>query len=209
MPSLTRKNGTAYSLKNNKDRFFFPHEYQEFEDKLNNKQRHSVIVLLNTGCRIMEARHILVSDCDLRNHRIHVRVTKSKAKKGEKKGRGKTRIIPISTKFSRYLKNYIKDNNLTADDTLKLIGASSLDRGIKKAAKAAGLQHPADFSAHNLRKTLEVWLMSLGVGDLALTAHLGHDIRTAASHYVSPNIFNWKDKNGMRDIIGDLYSERR
>ena len=56
-----------------------------------------------------------------------------------------------------------------------------------------------------LAKTLEVWLMVLGVDSLALTAHIGHDIRTAAQHYVSPDIFSWDDKKKIRLVIGDLY----
>jgi lipid A disaccharide synthetase len=49
--------------------------------------------------------------------------------------------------------------------------------------------------------------MALGVDSLPLTAHLGHDIKTAASNYVSPDIFSWEDKRKIKLIIGDLYEK--
>jgi len=91
LESLTRKNGRGYTLKDNKDRFFFPEEYMKFEDALKPKQKHSVKCLVNTGARINELRHVEVQDCDLESNRIVLRVTKAKAKKKEKKG--KIRII--------------------------------------------------------------------------------------------------------------------
>ena len=61
------------------------------------------------------------------------------------------------------------------------------------------------FSIHNIRKTLEIWLMALGVDGLTITSHIGHSMQTAASHYVSPDVFSWEEKSKMREIIGDLY----
>ena len=106
---------------------------------------------------------------------------------------------------TKYLKKYTLQNKLTDDDYFNILSTPALGIGMKKAAVLAGLNNPNDFSPHNLRKTLEVWLMSLGIGDLPLTAHIGHDIKTAASHYVSPDIFSWEEKRRMREIIGDLY----
>lgn len=79
---------------------------------------------------------------------------------------------------------------------------------LKKASEKAGLKNPRDFSAHSLRKTLETWLMALDVSDMKLVKHLGHDIRTAVSHYLSPDIFNSDQKFKMRQIIGDLYERK-
>jgi len=82
---------------------------------------------------------------------------------------------------------------------------SSLNRAYKKAGKETGIKDYWNISSHTFRKTLEVWLMALGVDGLALTAHIGHDMKTAAQYYVSPDIFSWEDKQKMRMIIGDLY----
>ena len=61
------------------------------------------------------------------------------------------------------------------------------------------------FSVHNVRKTLESWLIARGVDGFKVCAHMGHDPRTAIKNYVSPDIFNFDDRNKIRIIIGDLY----
>jgi len=200
---VLRKNGKEYSLKDNKDRFFFPDEYMKFEEALKPKQKHTVKVLLNTGARINEARNIRVNDIDFINKRIVLRVTKTKAKRKERRGR--IRTIPISTQFSRYLKKYVNDKKLGDEDYIGILSTPAMNIGMKKAAVKSKLKNPTDFSPHNLRKTLEVWLMALGVESLPLVAHIGHDIKTAAQSYVSPDIFSWDEKKKIRMIIGDLY----
>lgn len=201
--SVTRKNGRAYTLKDNKDRFFFPEEYTAFEDQLKPKQKFCVKFLINTGARIKEASNVKVEDCDTQRNRIVLRVTKTKASKGETKG--KVRIIPISSQFAKYLARYIKDNNLKGDDYLGFLSNAALNIAYKKAGRESNLKNYGDISSHSFRKTLETWLMALGVDSLALVAHIGHDMRTAAQHYVSPDIFSWEDKRKIREIIGDLY----
>lgn len=74
------------------------------------------------------------------------------------------------------------------------------------ALQRAGIKDFYMFSIHNIRKTLEVWLMSLGVDGLVLTAHFGHDMKTAAQHYVSPDILSFEERKQIRMIVGDLYS---
>jgi len=201
--TFIRKDGKKYTFKDDKNRFFFPDEYMKFEDKLKKKQKHTVKVLLNTGARIKEAQHIKVNDIDFINRRIVLRVTKSKAIKGEKRGR--IRTIPISTQFSKYLKKYVEKNKLSPESYIGILSRFAMNQAMKKAALKAGLKNPEDFSPHTLRKTLEVWLMALGVDALPLTAHIGHDIKTAAAHYISPDVFSWEEKKKMREIIGDLY----
>lgn len=203
LKSITRKNNLKYTLKDNQHRFFFPDEYMKFEDELKNKQKFSVRFLINTGARINEARHVKVEDCDLERKRIVLRVTKVKAKKGEKAPR--PRIIPISSQYAKYLKKCVIEANLKPTDVLGILSNPALNLAYKKAAQKAGIRDYWNVSSHTFRKTLEVWLMALGVDSLALTAHIGHDIKTAAQYYVSPDIFSWEDKTKMREIIGDLY----
>ena len=205
MQQIKRKNGRIYTIKENKDRFFFPKEYMKFEDQLKKKQKHSVKIQINTGARVMELQNIKVEDCFLDQKRIVLKVTKAKAKKGEKKG--KQRIIPISTHFSKYLKRYIKEKNLRPEDKIGVLSTPALNIGIKLAAKRAGIKDYQNFSSHNLRKTLECWLMALGTQDSSLLAHFGHDRKTAMSAYVSPDIFSFEEKQKMRMIINDLYQK--
>lgn len=202
--SLTRKNGRTYTLKSDSNRFFFPKEYMSFEDKLKPKQKFSVRFLINTGARIMEAQNVKVEDIDFINKRIFLRVTKKKSAKKERIGRQRT--IPISTQFARYLKKHIIEKKLNPGDYLGILSNSALNLAYKKAGKQTGIKDYQNISSHTFRKTLEVWLMALGVDSLPLTAHIGHDVKTAAKYYVSPNIFSWEEKKQMREIIGDLYS---
>jgi len=198
---LTLKNGKTYTLKNDPNRFFYPTEYMKTYDLLKSKQKHTITCLINTGARINEIRNVKVEDIDFINRRMVLRVTKTKAKKHEHRGR--IRTIPLSTSFVKYLKKYCKDKNST--DYLDILSTPAFNIGLKKATTAAKLNNPRDFSAHTLRKTLETWLMALDVDSMKLIAHIGHDIRTAAQHYVSPDIFSFKEKGMMREIIGDLY----
>ena len=205
LKSIMRKSGRSYTIRPNRDRFFYPKEWGRFYDALKKPQKFTFDFLINTGARINEARHVKVGDIDLDNKRIILRVTKVKAKKGEKNPRPRT--IPISTQFSKKLKKYISDKKLSNDDYLGIRSTPAANIAMKKALQKAEIKDWYMFSVHNIRKTLEIWLMSLGVDALPLTAHLGHDIRTAASHYVSPDIFSWDEKTQMRTIIGDLYQK--
>jgi len=202
-----RSDGRPYTKKDNVNRFFYPDEYMKFEDSLKDKQKHSVKCLINTGARIDELQHVQVRDFvynpDGRS-RIILRKTKTKRRKGEF-GSGKPRDIPLSKPFAKYLFNYIKENKLTEESRLNILSNAALKIAYGKAAKKAGIRDYWNISSHTFRKTLEVWLMALGVDSLPLVAHLGHDLRTAASHYVSPDVFSWEDKRKIRQIIGDLY----
>lgn len=199
--SLTLSDGRVYTVRNNRDRFFYPNEWGKFFDQLKAKQKIAFDILLNTGARINEARHIQVGDIDFVNKRIILRVTKTKAKKGEKNPRPRT--IPISTQFSRRLKAYVKD--LSNEDYIQVLSTPAANIAMKKALQKAKIEDWYMFSVHNVRKTLETWFIALDVGDVKISRHMGHDISTAIQHYVSPDIFSWEEKRLMREVIGDLY----
>jgi len=64
------------------------------------------------------------------------------------------------------------------------------------------------FSSHNVRKTHGNWLKALGIDGAEICTRLGHDYETYLRDYSSPDIFNWKEKDKMRLILGDLYQKR-
>lgn len=203
LKSLTRKNGRTYTVRSNRDRFFFPDEWMVFFDKAKKKQQFTFLFLVNTGARINEARNVRVSDIDLERKRIVLRITKVKAKKKEKAPR--PRIIPISTQFAKYLKKYIREARLGHEDYLGILSTPAANIGMKKSLRLSGIKDYYMFSIHNIRKTLETWLMALNIDGLKITTHIGHSMQTAASHYISPDVFSWEEKSKMREIIGDLY----
>ncbi len=204
-----RSDGKKLTKKTNNNRFFFPGEWMKFEDNSKKRLKHSCKCILFTGARWMEIAKAQVRDFIYipgGRSRIILRHTKSKSRKGELKlTGGRTRDLPISKTFAKYLNDYIIENNLKDEDTFNILSKPALNIAMKKAAKKAEINNPEDFSPHTLRKTLEVWLMALGVDSMRLLAHFGHNMNTAAEHYVSPDIFSWEDKKKIRNIIGNLY----
>ena len=221
-----RKDGKKYSVRDDRGRFFYPSEWMKFFDALNERQKFTFRFLINTGCRINEARHVRVGDIDLDNKRILVRITKVKAKKGEKNH--KPRTIPISSQFAKYLRWVFRENNLTNECYLassndpkkdemsenpKLFKYGILSNpgghlALKKNLKKSGIKDWYNFSLHNIRKSLETWFVALNVDGMKITAHIGHDLKTAAQHYVSADVFSFEEKKQMRLIIGDLYQQQ-
>lgn len=199
--SLKLSSGKNYSVRSNRDRFFFPNEWKKFFDSLKDSQKITFDCLLSTGARINEIRNVVQGDIDFKNKRLTLRITKVKARKGEKNPRPRT--IPLSTQFARRLKGYFKtkDNN----EKLPILSTSAGNIAMKKALQKAKISDWYMFSLHNVRKTIENWLMALGIDSVTISRHFGHDIHTALQHYASPDIFSWKEKTEMRDIIGDLY----
>jgi|AntAceMinimDraft_18_1070375.scaffolds.fasta_scaffold07808_8 integrase len=200
-----RSNGMKYTKKANTNRFLFPKEWAKLDSKMKPKVKHTAYCLLFSGCRINEIKQCnlvedFVYDKEGRS-RLVIRHTKVKARKGEFRT-GRVRDIPISKKFAKYLALYLENH---PDGNLNLLTNAGFNTSFKKTAKLTGIKNPEDLSAHTLRKTLEVWLMSLGLDSLPLTAHLGHSISTAASNYVSPDILSWEDKKMIRYIIDNLY----
>jgi integrase len=203
LKSLVRKDGRSYSIRTHRDRFFYPDEWGKFFDKLNKRQKFTFKFLINTGARINEARNVRVEDIDLERKRMILRITKVKAKKGEKHPRPRT--IPISTQFAKYLKAYIKIKGLANPDYLNILSTPASNIGMKLALQRAGIKDWYMFSVHNVRKTLETWLMSLNIDGLKITAHIGHSMAVASKNYVSADVFSWDEKKQIRMIIGDLY----
>ncbi len=203
LKSLMRSNGKSYSIRTHRDRFFYPDEWGKFFDYLKPRQKFTFKFLINTGARINEARNVRVEDIDLERKRMILRITKVKSKKGEKHPR--PRLIPISTQFAKYLKAYIKKKGLSNPDYLNILSTPAANIGMKKALRESGIKDWYMFSVHNVRKTLETWLMSLNIDGLKITAHIGHSMAVAAKNYVSADVFSWDEKKQIRMIIGDLY----
>lgn len=200
-----RADGKKYSIRPNRDRFFYPNEWMKFFDKLyNGKQKITFDILMNTGARINEARHIKVGDIDFERKTLILRVTKVKARKGEKNPRPRT--ISISSQFTRRLSSYIKENNLNNEDYLGLLTPAASHIALKKTIKDIGVSDWNMFSLHNIRKTHGNYLKALQVtAESEICKRMGHDYNTFLNSYVSADIFSYKDRQEMRLILGDLY----
>ena len=197
----TRKDGKKYSVRNNRDRFFFPAEWMKFDDSLRDSQKLTFDFLINTGARINEARHVKVCDIDFVNKRVILRVTKIKAKKGEKNPRPRT--ISFSTQFGRRLKKYIEGKS--NEEYIGVLSTPGANIAMENCLNRIKIKDPYMFSIHNIRKTHGNWLKALGVDGAEICTRLGHDYNTFLKAYCSPDIFSFEEKNKMRMILGDLY----
>lgn len=201
-----QSNGKKYSVRTNRDRFFYPHEWFKFYDRLKDNQKLTFDFLINTGARYNEALNVKAEDIDIDNERIILRVTKIKAKKGEKNPRPRT--ISISSQFAKRLKKHIKDNNLNNSDYLGLLSKTGAFFALRKGLQTAGIKDYWMFSLHNIRKTHGNYLKALQLtGESEICKRLGHDMNTFIKHYVSSDIFTFKDKENMNLITGDLYKK--
>jgi len=211
--TIQLKDGRSYTVRESRDRFFYPQEWKKFEDAIMVKdftgkiftrtalkQQFTFRVLINTGARINEARNIKVEDIDFDRCNIAIRVVKK-----IKNERPRPRHIPISTQFSRWLKSRIKYLELKPGDKIPVMSTSAGNIAMKNALQRAGIKDWQQFSIHNIRKTFETWLIALGVDSMKVIKHLGHTPTVAAKHYISPDIFTQRDRQEMRDLIGDLY----
>ena len=203
-----QRGSSTYTVRNNRNRFFFPDEWMGFYDALNERQKITFEFLINTGARIMEVQHVQVKDVDFDRQNIVLRVTKRIINRPgvQKTGVSKIRVINCSSKFIKYLGRIQKEYKLTPEDKFPLLSTPAANIAMKKALQKVGIKDWDMFSVHNVRKTLETWLIALNVDHFKVVNHFGHTSAIALKHYVSPDIFNYEDKKAMREIIGDLFA---
>ena len=189
-----------YRKKDNPKRFFMPQEYLRVIGIISKDfHRFRMELMLHTGARIDELRNIKVGDIDFEREVIFIRKPKG--------GRGKERTIQISSNFKNRAASYIRTNNLTNTDTFGIPSTQAMVKMIKKYVKDSGITDWEDFSCHTFRKTLEMWLIGLGVNTLAISAHMGHTIEVASAYYVSTSLFKQEDRSMARYILGDLLNK--
>jgi len=191
--------GKKYYLKIDKKAFIYPKDFQKMLDFAKEREKYNLLVMINTGARINEVRHLTKQDLDPQRNTITLRITKVRAKKKEK--RPDPRTIAVSTKFFKYLKRNINKYKIYSTNNYRLM--------LHRLAKKVGIKNYKDLSSHNMRKTFGTWMLALGVDAFKLVQHLGHDVETLRKSYASPDIFNFEDKEIMREILNDLPSRLR
>jgi len=223
----TKSDGTRYSVRDDRQRYFFPQEWIKFLEQIPDNKKTLFNTLLNTGGRIDEIMNVRVDDFNFENKSLTLRVTKKKAKLKEKIG--KKRQFEVSSKFLKEIKNYIKENNLGEKDYLflntseyepldekqkkyyakkKIVAVSQM---LKRSLQRAGIKDWYNFSLHNIRKTHGMYLKSVklyarGLDMEEICLRLGHDVGTYLRHYGSPSIFTDKEIKMVINLLGDIYS---
>lgn len=198
-----RSNGKKYTVRDDRSAYFFPDRWINFFETIRVEKRTIFDVLINTGARIEEALNIKPEDFDWERNNLTLKVTKTKATKGESVG--KKRTFQISSQFARRMRKYINDNSLQQGQALFPITKQAVFQLLKRNLRKAKFEDWQQFSLHNIRKTHGNWLKALEVPSDEICLRLGHDHNTYLRHYGSASIFDRKDKLLMIKILGDVY----
>jgi integrase len=206
----TKSDGKPYLVRKDRNKYFFPKQWEDFLNQIPEKNKMLFDTALQTGGRIQEILNLKPSDFIWDNNSVTLRVTKSKAKKGETKILGgKRRSFGVSSQYIRRLRKYIKDYEIKDYEFLFKISKQGASQLMKRCLKKAGL--PAwEFSLHNIRKTTGMWLKTVQRRGRDLDAdeicmRLGHDRDTFLKHYASPSVFTDQHRDKIVDILGDMY----
>jgi len=183
-----------YKLKIDKKKFIYPEELIKMFEIASDKQLFNLKCMINTGARINEIRNVYKKDIDKERNNITLWKTKVRAKL--KETRPSPRTIPVSSQFCKYYYKNIDDYKIYSTNQYRLM---LLDLG-----KKIGMENYKDLSSHNMRKTYGTWMLSLGIDGFKLAQILGHSPEMLRTQYATSDIFNFRDKDIMRDILGDL-----
>ncbi len=182
----------VYREKENKVRFFNPDEWEKFIYAVNPEWRNYYWMLMLTGLRYKEAKHVKIGDIDFANKQIIILKPKG----------GVQRYCHLSSYSTKFLRQWKASDNLKEQDTLSFPTIQHLIQLMKRVCKDQSIKDYSDFSVHNLRKTHENYLIALNKDEVKITRHMGHTLKTAQQHYISSAFI--KDKNQLDKIRGWL-----
>jgi integrase len=182
-------------IKQDKYRFFYPPEFESMLDHLNKNGKFTALFMINTGCRINEARGFK-QDPIFDNERFNLTLIHTKVRARFKERTPRSRTIPVSKPFFNQLKRELP--------THRILSTNAFNIALRCACNQAKIKRPEQFSSHNIRKTFATWMLSLGVDGFRLAKHLGHTPNELARDYATNDVFNHRDKQIMRSILKDL-----
>ena len=185
----------ANKPKQDKYRFFYPPEFEQMLDYLNSNGKFTAEFMINTGCRIMEARGFK-GDPIYDNERRNITLIHTKVRARLKEKTPRSRTLPVSKHFFNQLKNELP--------THRVLSTNAFNIALRSACVKAKIPKPEQLSSHNIRKTFATWMLSLGVDGFRLAKHLGHTPNELARDYATNDVFNSADKQIMRSILKDL-----
>jgi len=222
-----RKDGRKYTVRNDRRRYFFPKEWEEFISKVNNKEhKFFFITLLHTGGRIMEVLNLKHEDIDIERGTVTFKIVKQRKAKKNFYAVGKSRGFFVASNFIKEYKSFIRGRTIKSKEFLfldnsklpsnynqldndkrkkyyssKVVAYSNL---IKRKMKKTTIEDWYNFSPHNFRKTYGMWLRTFVMDSGELCYRMGHDIDTYIAHYGSSLIFTESERRRIAKIWGDV-----
>lgn len=139
------KDGREYSIRKDRRRYFFPDEWEKFFSALKEGNKPLFDFLINTGCRINEAR-IRSMDFDFGRNTVRIWNVKKNTK---------IRTINISNAYSQRVKQ--KCSNLKPEEFLFEYTNQGVNQLLKNKLKKIGIKDWFNFSTNNLHETYMKW----------------------------------------------------
>jgi integrase len=221
------KSGHEYSVRNQRKRYFFPNEWNDFIKQIKNKKhKFFFIVLLHTGARVMETLNLKYEDIDMERQTVNFRVVKQRKAKKTFYASGTTRKFFVDEEFIKEYKSFIRGTIINPNEYIfldnkklpnnydglnndekkkyyisKVVAYASM---FKRKVKLAGIKDYWNFSLHNIRKTYGNWMRTFNIDSAELCYRLGHDMNTYMAHYGSSLIFNQEERKQIEKIFAGV-----
>lgn len=219
-----KKNGSNYSVRDNRKRYFFPSEWKTFIKLVRIPHDFYFKTLIHTGSRAMEGLNLKAENFDLERGTVTFETVKHKASKRNIASTGKTRTFFVSENYIKEAKKFIKDikpkqylflnnnelpenyDSLNNKEKKKYYGKkeTAYSQMFKRIMKRTGIKDWNNFSLHNLRKTYGNWMRIYDIKTEEILYRLGHDMNTYLAHYGSPMIFTSEEKREIMGIYGEV-----
>jgi len=224
-----KKDGTNYTVRNDRRRYFFPDEWEKFIKVItDHTHKFFFITALHTGGRAMEILNLRYKDIksDSNGNKVRFSIVKQRKAKKNFFATGKDREFFVASNFIKEYKSFTRGrtpnpnhfiflNNLKlpADyntyDNLKrkkyyqskFVSYSGI---LKRKLKKAGIEDWYNFSLHNLRKTYGMWMRTFNLEQGELYYRLGHDQETYLAHYGSSSLFTDTHRIKIAKIFGEV-----
>lgn len=222
-----KSNGKTYSVRQDRRRYFFPDEWNEFIKLIKNKEhKFFFLTAIHTGGRIMEILNLKYKDIDENRGTINFTIVKQRKAKKNFYAIGKSRGFFVSDNYIDEYKSFIRSKKINPEDYIfldnsklpnnyndldnqqrkkyfasKVVAYSNL---LKRTLKKTSIKDPHNFSPHNLRKTYGMWMRTFHFDMGELCYRMGHDMDTYIAHYGSSLIFTDEERRKIQKIMGNV-----
>lgn len=222
---IKKKDGSIYSVRRSRKRYFFPDDWIKFIREFNNKQhRFFFLTAIHTGGRIMEILNLRHRDINIEREIITFNIVKERKARKDFQKDGSRSFFVASNFISEY-KSFIRGKNINPNDFIFLDNSKlpsnymelqnkerkkyfaskviSYSNMLKRKLKKAMVEDWYLYSPHNLRKTYGMWMREFK-DNMEVCYRLGHDLKTYHTHYGSSSLFNDLDRRKIMKIYGDI-----
>lgn len=222
-----KSNGIKYTVRDDRRRYFFPKEWNEFiKLTKTEEEKFFFITLIFTGGRVMEVLNLKHEDIDIQRGTIKFKVVKQRKAKRDFDAVGKSRDFFVPSNYIKHYKSFTRGKTINPKEYIFLDNKKlpenydrldnkekkkyykgkfvTYSQKIKRIMKRTSISDWYNFSPHNFRKTYGMWTR-LFINDTGeLCYRLGHDIDTYMLHYGSSLIFTDEERREIARIYGSV-----